>query len=233
MEKTATPVRNAVHKLIRRKPKQARGQLRVDEILDAAERLTRSMSWDKITTNHIAKEAGIPIGSLYQFFANKHAIAHALVERYMASIEQAFDNLPGNIESMSPAELVNAIFDNLLEVTQKHQGLHALLMITGGDSELGKVSAPIENLLRSHIEQMLAVRAPWMSEKERKVHALVSQVSNRAIFAEAISLTTQGKNTVAEQLLEQARAMQIVYYDRLLQDHEARNTKGAEEIYGK
>src|SRR5215510_1483431 len=98
------PVRDMVHKLIRRKPKQARGQLRVDEILDAAERLTRATSWDNLSTNHIAREAGIPIGSLYQFFANKHAIAHALVERYVTSIEQAFASLPEHIDTMSPVE---------------------------------------------------------------------------------------------------------------------------------
>src|ERR1041385_909395 len=119
------PASSGTQKLIRRTPKQARGQLRVDEILDAAERLIRTSSWEKISTNHIAREAGIPIGSLYQFFANKHAIAHALVERYVASIEQAFANLPNNIESMTPAELVNAVFDSLLVVTQKHDGLHA------------------------------------------------------------------------------------------------------------
>src|SRR5215510_8663785 len=110
MKKTTRPrpVRDAIHKLIRRKPKQARGQLRVDEILDAAERLTRTTSWDNLSTNHIAREAGIPIGSLYQFFANKHAIAQALVERYVASIEAAFASLPKNIDTMSPVELVNA-----------------------------------------------------------------------------------------------------------------------------
>src|SRR5215510_1406132 len=97
-------IENGTHKLIRRTPKQARGQLRVDEILDAAERLLRTSSWEKISTNHIAREAGIPIGSLYQFFANKHAIAHALVERYVASIEQAFASLPKNIDTMSPVE---------------------------------------------------------------------------------------------------------------------------------
>src|SRR5262245_57235920 len=94
------PAHNAVHKLIRRKPKQARGQLRVDEILDAAERLTLTTSWDKLSTNHIAREAGIPIGSLYQFFANKHAIAHALVERYVTDLQEVFANLPANIETM-------------------------------------------------------------------------------------------------------------------------------------
>ena len=215
------PVRDAVHKLIRRKPKQARGQLRVDEILDAAERLTLTASWDKLSTNHIAKEAGIPIGSLYQFFANKHAIAHALVERYIAGLEEAFAALPKNIETMSPAELVNALFDSLFVVTQKHNGYHAMLMIASEESEMGKVSAPIRELLRGNIERMLAVRAPWMSPGERKVHALVSHVSNRAIFSQAISLNAQGDKATAQRLLQQARIMQIAYYDRLLQEHEA------------
>ncbi len=215
------PVRDAVHKLIRRTPKQARGQQRVDEILDAAERLTRTTSWDKLSTNHIAAEAGIPIGSLYQFFANKHAIAQALVERYVASIEEAFASLPKNIETMSPAELVNAIFDSLLVVTQKQSGLHAMLMATSEESEIGKISAPIRNLLRDQIERMLAARAPWMSAADRKVHALISHLTNRAIFAQVLSLDKQGDKATARQLLQQARIMQIAYYDRLMQEHEA------------
>jgi len=214
------PIRDAVHKLIRRKPKQARGQLRVDEILDAAERLTLTMSWDKMSTNHIAREAGIPIGSLYQFFSNKHAIAHALVERYISGLEEAFAGLPAHMETMTPAQLVHALFDSLFVVTQKHKGFHALLMSTNEESEIGKISAPIREMLRSNIERMLAVRAPWLSAGERKVHALVSHVANRAIFAQAISLNAQGDKAIAKRLLEQARVMQIAYYDHLLKEHD-------------
>jgi AcrR family transcriptional regulator len=214
-------VRSAVHKLIRRKPQQVRGQLRVDEILDAAERLTQTMSWDKLSTNHIAKEAGIPIGSLYQFFANKHAIAHALVERYMMSIQEAFAKLPKDIDTLTPADLINALFDSLLLVTGKHHGFHAMLIQTNEESEIGKISAPIRELLRSSIERMLAARAPWMSAQERRVHAVVSHVASRAIFAEAIGLNTRGEKATAQRLLQQARVMQIAYYDHLLREHEA------------
>jgi len=215
------PVRDAVHKLIRRTPKQERGHQRVDEILDATERLTRTASWDKLSTNHIAREAGIPIGSLYQFFANKHAIAQALVDRYVASIEKAFTNLPENIETLTPAELVNTIFDNLLAVTRKQSGLHTMLMTTDEESEIGKICAPIRNMLRANIERMLAARAPWMSADERKVHALMSHVTNRAIFAQSISLNAQGDKSGAQKLLRQARVMQIAYYERLLDEHES------------
>jgi AcrR family transcriptional regulator len=210
---------SGITKLIRRTPKQARGQLRVDEILDAAERLIRTSSWEKISTNHIAREAGIPIGSLYQFFANKHAIAHALVERYIVSIEQAFTSLPEHLETLTPAELVNTIFDRLLMVSQKQGGLHAMLMTADENSEIGKASAPIAELLRSNIERVLAARAPWMKPKERKLHALVSQVTNKALFAQALRLMSSDE-TGAKQLLQQARLMQIAYYDHILQEHD-------------
>ncbi len=208
--------------LIRRQPKQVRGQLRVDEILDAAERLSRTSSWEKISTNHIAREAGIPIGSLYQFFANKHAIAQALVERYVASIEQAFASLPEHLETLTPAELVNTIFDRLLVVSQKQGGLHAMLMTADENSEIGRISLPIAELLRSNIERVLAARAPWMKPKERKLHALVSQVTNKALFAQALSLMSTDE-IGAKQLLQQARIMQIAYYDHILQQHESTN----------
>ena len=214
------PMRDEVHKLVRRTPKQARGQLRVDEILDAAERLTQTLSWEKISTNHIAKEAGIPIGSLYQFFSNKHAIAQALVERYAASIEQAFAGLLEDLEDKAPAELVTIVFNNLMTMTQKHQGLHLLLMTTNEASEIGQISAPIRDTMRSKIEDILALRAPWMSAEERKVHALVTHITNRAIFAQAMGLNAQGDKATAKKLLQQAREMQIAYYDRILREHE-------------
>jgi AcrR family transcriptional regulator len=217
-------VRDEVQKPIRHRPKQARGQLRVDQILDAAERLTLTTGWDKLSTNHIAKEAGVPIGSLYQFFANKHAIAQALVQRYIADLEEAFASLPSTIEAMTPAELVNAIFDSLLGVTQKHSGFHAMLITTNEESEIGKISAPIREILRRNIERMLAARAPWLNSEERRVHALISQVANRAIFAQAISLNAQGDKATAKRLLQQARVMQIAYYDHLLQEHEAKSS---------
>jgi AcrR family transcriptional regulator len=222
-KKTPRPIRDAVQALIRRTPKQVRGQQRVDEILDAAERLTRTTTWDKLSTNHIAREAGIPIGSLYQFFANKQAVAQALVERYLAVLDDVFASLTGFTDTATPAEMINAIFDRLLIATQKHQGLHAMLLTIPEDSEVGRISAPIRNLLRSKLEQMLASRAPWMSAEELKVHALLSHVSNRAIFAQAISLTEKGEHAIAAQLIQQARLMQIAYYDRLLQEHAEAN----------
>jgi AcrR family transcriptional regulator len=58
----------------RRVAQQKRSALKIKKILDTTLSLLSAGTADKITTNAIAKAAGISIGSLYQFFPNKEAI---------------------------------------------------------------------------------------------------------------------------------------------------------------
>ncbi|MEK7794319.1 MAG: helix-turn-helix domain-containing protein [Candidatus Hydrogenedentota bacterium] len=57
----------------RRLPTQDRGRERVDRILDAAARLLVEQGYEAVKTNHIAKRAGVSVGSIYQFFPNRVA----------------------------------------------------------------------------------------------------------------------------------------------------------------
>ena len=70
----------------RRLPTQNRSRERVDRILDAAAQLLVEQGYEAVKTNHIAKRAGVSVGSIYQFFPNRVAIFHALAVRYMDRI---------------------------------------------------------------------------------------------------------------------------------------------------
>jgi AcrR family transcriptional regulator len=54
----------------------------VDAILFAASHILRSEGEGAVTTNRVARAAGVSIGSLYQYFANKEAILAALRTRH-------------------------------------------------------------------------------------------------------------------------------------------------------
>jgi len=71
----------------RRKPSQERSRDRVERILDATASLLGEMSVDKITTAAIAEKAGVPIGSVYQYFPNKLAVLAQLARRVMESVD--------------------------------------------------------------------------------------------------------------------------------------------------
>jgi AcrR family transcriptional regulator len=68
----------------RKAPSQQRARVRVDAIVDAAAQVFAEQGYASTTTNRIAEHAGVPIGSLYQYFPNKDAIAIELVRRHIA-----------------------------------------------------------------------------------------------------------------------------------------------------
>jgi AcrR family transcriptional regulator len=81
------------YKATRTKPSQARGKERVRIILAAALELFKRQGMEEVTTNDIAAQARIPIGSLYRYFPNKDAIVVALTELYVDDISDIFDDI--------------------------------------------------------------------------------------------------------------------------------------------
>lgn len=67
-------------------PRKTAGQARsadtIEVILEAAARVLEARGLSGYNTNAIAERAGVSIGSLYQYFPNKHAITRALIERF-------------------------------------------------------------------------------------------------------------------------------------------------------
>lgn len=73
---------------MRRKPTQARSQERVNRILETAEKLFIADGYEATTTNAIAQQSKVSIGSLYQFFPDKSALLLALAIRYGDLLQQ-------------------------------------------------------------------------------------------------------------------------------------------------
>jgi AcrR family transcriptional regulator len=63
---------------VRKRPRQARSERLVTYILEAAVRVLAREGAKKFTTARVAEEAGVSVGSLYQYFPNKEAILFRL-----------------------------------------------------------------------------------------------------------------------------------------------------------
>lgn len=71
---------------VRRRPVQQRGRVRFDAILSAARALLAQGGLEGFTIDDVAHRAGIPVGSVYQFFPNKFAIVAELDARDTESL---------------------------------------------------------------------------------------------------------------------------------------------------
>lgn len=69
----------------RRKPRQKRAEDTVVVLLDATERVVSKRGFHAATTNHIARAAGVSIGTLYHYFPTKEALVAAVVQRMWQS----------------------------------------------------------------------------------------------------------------------------------------------------
>jgi AcrR family transcriptional regulator len=84
----------------RRNPRQARAEETVSAILEAAAQILEGGGLAAFTTNAVAERAGVSIGTLYQYFADKNALLRTLAEReqrrVLADVARA---LRGEVES--------------------------------------------------------------------------------------------------------------------------------------
>lgn len=78
---------------LRRVPTQARSRARLRRLLDAAETLVASEGAEALTTTRVAEQAGVSVGSLYQYLPDKGAIVQALARRYLAEFEELMHEL--------------------------------------------------------------------------------------------------------------------------------------------
>lgn len=65
-----------------REPKQKRSIQKKQLVIDTARKLFYKNGYYNTTTNEIAKQAGLSIGTLYSYFADKETILLALLEQY-------------------------------------------------------------------------------------------------------------------------------------------------------
>lgn len=73
----------------RRKAKQARSRKTVDALLEASARVLQRRGYSAATTNRIAEAAGVSVGTLYEYFADKDAVFDALIQRQIEAIVTA------------------------------------------------------------------------------------------------------------------------------------------------
>jgi len=82
-EKLAAMPERMSAKRPRKRPTQERSRATVDAILQATAYILVERGWEALTTNAIARRAGVNIASLYQFFPDKQAIVAELERRHV------------------------------------------------------------------------------------------------------------------------------------------------------
>lgn len=98
----------------RKTPSQSRSREKVRDILEAARYLLATEGLEKLTTNRIARTAGMSVGSLYQYFPNKQAIVHQLYTDWLASVRGLLrEYQAGDLAGQTPVGIMQIIMERI------------------------------------------------------------------------------------------------------------------------
>jgi len=154
----------------RRRPIQARSQATVDFVLEAAARVFKREGF-AATTNRIAAEAGVSIGTLYEYFPHKQALLLALAERHVALAEteiRAACNTGGTLR-----ELLAALQKAMLASQRfPSQALELVGQEAGGPALRARAT-----ILRQTVLETLADRAAHLSHSALRARAAFGAIA--------------------------------------------------------
>jgi AcrR family transcriptional regulator len=197
-----------IHKTEAKEPKRARGKQRVADLLDAGAALIAEKGYEATTMTEIAQRAGASIGSLYQFFPSKEALALGLFERYAQRAAELVDHFVENAPGLSAIRLADLLVDMMLELRA-----HRLATMALSDSIAGIAERrhPLRNKLRVAVALTLRAANGRLSEEQAAVAAYMIAQVLKTVQTLAAEEAESGLPHVAE-----ARRMLAVYIGHMV-----------------
>ncbi len=194
---------------LRRAPQRQRGHERVAALLEAAAGCFVEKGYDATTMTEVAARAGAAIGSLYQFFPTKEALAHALLEQYAHALYAELGKFATQSADWDTNELALRLSTFLVTFRRRYPAFEKLV-------ESGPVPAAdgmsIRRRLRAELQALLARRAPHRSVEDMHAAAVVVQQMMKAAIAIQTEPGMPGRQAAQSAL---QHAMQLYLHDVL------------------
>jgi AcrR family transcriptional regulator len=111
----------------RRVPRQKRAAERVERILAAACELLAESGYDRLTTNHVAERAEVPVGSVYQYFSNKEGLLIEICDRHTERVVTLLDEKIAGLGAGPIPPAVRTFVREMLELHAEDPALHQVI----------------------------------------------------------------------------------------------------------
>jgi AcrR family transcriptional regulator len=111
----------------RKHASQERSRATVDALIEATARILVKEGFDCASTNRIAEQAGVSVGSLYQYFPGKDALVAAVIDRHREQIRQVARDVLAKAAAQPFKQAVRTIVVAGIEAHRVDPKLHRVL----------------------------------------------------------------------------------------------------------
>lgn len=196
-----------------RKPRQQRSRATVDAIVEAGFVCVSERGIADTTTRHIADLAGIGVGSLYEYFANKEEIFDAMNRRFVADVVALIQQVGPEIMAMDVEPAVIHIFDafNVLLTADDERYLKVARQVIQAD--VRDYAEPVSRALQDMLMQYL-MKHPALLKPDDDLPAMAYIIINAGIFVMLRLLSTENPPISYEQMKRGMARLVMAYVSR-------------------
>lgn len=184
----------------RKQPVQNRANITIQSIFEGSIQVLQREGYSRLTTTKVAERAGVSVGTLYQYFPNKHALLAAVLENHLAQVASAIELACHSQHGHTVREMVTAAFNAYIdaEITRL-ETTHVLNMLP--ISEIG--GEVIIKATSIHIQQVLIAMLQTASDAQFTELEVTSLVLATAPISAMQHLMQQQKDAVFLDIVRQ------------------------------
>jgi len=97
----------------RKRPTQERSRRTFESILNSAREVLIDVGFESLTCEQIATRAELPIGTIYQYFANKYVVVCELDRQDSSTVSSELNEFASEIPSLEWPQLLEKFLDHL------------------------------------------------------------------------------------------------------------------------
>lgn len=157
----------------RKAPQQERSRDTVETILQAGARVFAKLGYGRATTNRIAAAAGISVGSLYQYFPGKDAVAAELLRRYRERLVSLVGKQMATVSAVTFETVVRALVEALVRAEGIDPELHRVLIEEVIRSDTRGAVGGFEERLESLVAGAIRAAPGVMTARDPDVAAFI------------------------------------------------------------
>ena len=214
---------------MRREPRQARSRERVGEILRSAEAILSAEGFDALTVRRIAQEAGVPVGSIYQFFPDKAAVVDALAAAYIAQFDEQIDALVALSDAERWQDVVGTLVDAFTGLYRSNPGYVALWSGRHVSPELARADEANNAAIAAGVRRILVVQAGFRDGEDLGRIARIAVVVADALLQFAFREGGAGGD---DAVLEELKVLLRLYLGELTGRMGGTGVRGTQGVVG-
>ncbi|MCS4535297.1 TetR/AcrR family transcriptional regulator [Corynebacterium sp. HS2168-gen11] len=176
----------------RRRPAQQRSKQRYSRILQAARDVLVDLGFESFTFDEVAKRAEVPIGTLYQFFANKYVLICELDREDTAATVAELTAFAQQVPALQWPDILDELIEHFADMWRADRSRRAVWHAVQSTPATRATAADTERPVLEILAHVLRPLSPGVPESTRLsiagllVHTLVSLL-NYAVTDEHIS----------------------------------------------